>query len=116
MLNLFSGLAATGMANTLGPVMPVSMWPDFLASIISCILCTASLLTLGMSGGVNEKQPDGSTVKSSPIKGWLIAGGCGIFVAILVGCGLHQLRWNMANPKYYAATTGINALQNAIRY
>lgn len=114
--NVASGILAANLADKLGPVTPVSFWPDLLCAALSCIITVTSLLMMGLSQGIDEKQPDGKTVRSSPMKGWMVAMGVGAFLAIFVGAGLHQFRWNMYNPQYYAATSGIDAIQNAIRY
>ena len=57
-----------------------------------------------------QDSKDAKTGEVSTTKNIFIGTFMSIAIAVAAACGVHQLRWNIANPGYAAAREGISML------
>jgi hypothetical protein len=111
LLGAARGLTALGVASQLGPANPVDFTLDIVCAIFVSIACLVScLFVFKIQDSVTTKDPVTGKETPNQMKGYTIGILVPLFLGLIAGGGLHQFRWNMANPAYYAAEQGLNAL------
>lgn len=102
------GVTALGLASQLPPASAVSFTPD----IICAVMVSVAMLVCCFAVIKTQDTKKDATSKGVPALGEAIA--YGLLVSAIIGCVagiiLHQIRWNVANPEYYAAEQGLNVL------
>lgn len=116
--SLARGVSASVVSSQLPPARYVSFDIDIAAGVTACICCLICCLSIFkvQDNTTSTDAATGKTTPVSPIKGYSM----GVITALIAGCVvgglLHQLRWNIENPAYYAASAGLNELFGSNRY
>lgn len=101
------GLTALGVASQLAPAVPVEFTPDIICAVCVSVLLLVSCLSIFK---FQNADPNNKNDTETPAKRWTIALVVPLLLGLVAGSILHQIRWNYANPAYYAAEQGMNAL------
>jgi len=101
------GIAAVGVASKLGPANYVDSTPDIICCVVCCILVMTSFMFLFMN---TENKTDSTETAKGTAKQFLVGTFTAVIISAVTAGILHNLRWNFANPGYFAASEGLNAL------
>jgi cellobiose-specific phosphotransferase system component IIC len=105
--NAVKGITALGVASQLGPAVAVDMTIDMIAGAVVCIIMLICCLAIFKIQ--DAKDSSGKSVQSTA-QGYAIGFLAPIISGIAIAVTVHHLRWNMANPSYFAAEEGMEAL------